>query len=471
MTMAMDFRQLAQDTGGSLVNESFGTARFRGVSIDTRTLQESQLFVAIKGEKDDGHKYITSAISQKCAGILVDREFRELTPLYDVIPVVAVKNTHEAMIQLAVQRRQGLSAKAVCITGSNGKTTTKEMTYAVIKNKEAHCYRSPGNLNNLFGLPLALFAMPDDTRVAVLELGISVRGEMTHLAQIARPDLIIITNVGPTHLETLGTVEGVAEAKLELVDNAAPEVPVIINGDDPVLMKAARKRRREFITFGLNSSAAFKARPTGISSRGFQTAEIEGVEVEINLFGEHQVYNLLAAYAAARTLGLEITPSDLNRIKFTSEKYRGEIENIDGLIIIADCYNANPASMHSGLKSLRRYLDSRRDKSGRSFVVLGDMLELGARSADYHRTLGESLGRYNFDFVLTTGPMAREINAAAIKGGCPAKNTLHFDVLSSVGDYMIDSIRRGDIVYLKASRGIGLEQVLTMLKGAAFRHN
>lgn len=467
----LDFGTLAQEAKGELVQEHFGGTVFEGVSIDTRSLKRNQLFIALKGEKDDGHKYINDAIDKNAGGLMIQRGFPDLSILSNRIPVVVVENTHLSMMYLAENYRRRLSAQFIAITGSNGKTTTKELVYAIIASRKVMAYRSPGNLNNLYGLPLALFEMPSGAQFGVFELGISVPGEMTHLAAMVKPDLVLITNIGPTHLETLGTIENVAEAKFELVDSLDSKKPVILNSDVPVLMNAAAKRNRKFITFGMENAADFTARRLGISREGYPLVEIDGCEVGVKLFGEHQAYNILAGYAVARTLGLDIRAEDLNNIAYRFAPYRGEIENIDGLTIIADCYNANPVSMRSGLQSYHNYLGDAALKGRRGIAVIGDMLELGENSGQYHREIGGFLAEFGFSMVLAVGPLAAEIYGAALEAGFEKECIRHFADSGAAGEYLVKNIKKGDIIYFKASRGIGLERIITLLKGSAFRQN
>ena len=469
--ISMDFNTLAESLKGRLLNRKFGEVLFNGVSIDSRTIQPDQLFIAIKGINTDGHKYLDDAIEKKCAGMMVNNSFAPAWELQGKTPIVVVDNTHEAMIELARMRRAELKAKIIGITGSNGKTTTKEITWAILKSKRDKVYKSPGNFNNLFGLPLAIFEISDDTEYAVMEMGISIKGEMTRLAGIANPDLILITNVGPTHLETLGSVEGVAEAKLELVDAAEEEIPVILNADDMVLMEAAGKRNREYVTFGFRNDAGIKGVISGITRDGCSRIFIDGRQVEARLFGAHQAYNLLAGYAVAKTLGLDIIPDDLNRIEFASASFRGDVERLDGLTIVADCYNANPTSMKSGLLSFKSFVEYNRGESKRSIVIVGDMLELGENAERYHREIGKLLADLDFDLNVTIGPLSQAIHDAALEAGVEAENLLHYEDITVAGNQLIENIEKGDIVYLKASRGIGLEKLITLLKGSAVREN
>ncbi len=469
--ISLDYRTLAQEVHGELANSRFGAAEFRGVSIDSRAVSEQQLFIAIRGVRDDGHKYIRNILNIPGVGLMVRRGYEALPELYNDLPVVIVEDTHQAMRELARGYRRRLKCYVIAVTGSNGKTTTKEFIYAMIASRFKSSYRSQGNLNNLYGLPLTIFAMPSDTRYAVFELGISLPDEMTGLATIAEPDLALITNVGPTHLETLGTVENVAAAKFELVDFLSDDKPVVLNADSEPVMQAAAKRKRKFITYGIKNQADFMARPAGISEDGFPLVEIERHLIKVPLFGEHQAYNLLAGYAVSRVLGIDITPADLDRIDYRFAPYRGEIENINGVTVIADCYNANPVSMKSGLRSFHHYMSNPTLAKRRSVVTIGDMLELGEKSAQYHADIGKLLGNLRFDMVLAVGQQSREIVTGAIDAGFIKERILHFENTEQAGDFLIDNVRRGDIVYLKASRGIGLEKLITLLKGSAFRQN
>jgi UDP-N-acetylmuramoyl-tripeptide--D-alanyl-D-alanine ligase len=467
----MDFKTLANCVEGKLNEPRFERLLFTGVSIDSRAILPNQLFIAIKGENTDGHRYIDAAVAKGAAGVIVSENYGELKLQASRLPIVAVSDTHQAMMRLAAKYRQNLKAKLIAITGSNGKTTTKEITYAIILSKIGSVYRSPGNLNNLFGLPLSLFAVPKDAAYGVFELGISTMGEMTRLAGILRPDLGLITNVGPTHLETLGTVDNVAEAKMELIDSLPIDAPAIINADIPELAKAAGKRKRKFFSFGLESDADFTARRAGISPEGFPIVAIDGVSVKIPLFGAHQAYNILAGYAIARILGIDLRPEELNEINYDFAPYRGEIENIDGAIAIADCYNANPDSMKSGLESFAEYVRHPLLERRRSIVVVGDMLELGEGSIDFHKNIGRLIARLDFSLALTVGPLSADVYSEAIRSGLPEEKIRNFHTVEAAGEFLLKTIDRGDILYFKASRGIALEKIITLLKGSAFRQN
>ncbi len=468
----MDFKSLAREVRGTLTNEQFSSAVFQGISIDSRTVREKELFIAIRGDKNDGHDYIADALEKNSAGIMVSRDYSGIGEIASRVPTVTVNDTHRSMMQLATAYRKRQKTKSIAITGSNGKTTTKEFTYSIIRYKNKKTYRSPGNLNNEYGLPLSLFRMPQDSEFAVFELGISKPGEMTRLAQILQPEVAVITNVGPTHLETLGSVEMVAEAKFELIDALEGDKKVLLNADDPILMQAANRRNGfAYNTFGVKNNADFRAISAGFSTEGYPIVKIDDEMIFLKLFGEHQIYNILVGYAVCKMLGISCRPEELNEINYDFAPYRGEIERIHGMTVISDCYNANPASMKSGIISFKKYCESPELKSRRSIAVVGDMLELGSRSSEYHREIGKLLAECDFDLTITVGKHAGQIYESAREAGLGLNRVLHYETTGAAEKDILNNIRRGDIIYFKASRGLELEKVITLIRGAAFRQN
>jgi UDP-N-acetylmuramoyl-tripeptide--D-alanyl-D-alanine ligase len=368
---------------------------------------------------------------------------------------VEVENSHEAMMLLAEKYRDGSDARFVGITGSNGKTTTKEMTYRLVSAVEDKAYRSPGNFNNLFGMPLALFGMPGNVRVAIMEMGISIPGEMARLTRIVRPEVIVITNVGPSHLQFLDSVEGVAHAKLEMVRESSPSVPVIINADNPVLVNETGKLRDDVITFGIDSKATYMPDRIETEPGGMTTVVIEGNTFRLSLFGRYQVYNLLAAYAAFRTLGYSCNGIETEDISFETAPMRGETIIRESITFVADCYNANPDSVQSGLLSFDRLPSDRR-----RVIILGDMLELGKDEEDYHRDIGARLKDMKFDSLVLVGSLSQCILEAAIDAGVDERIISHYEDAPECVSRIRDHLKGGDLVFIKGSRGIGLERIL-----------
>jgi len=449
------FDQLAAVTGGRLYHAEGAGAVFRGVSIDSRTLTRGELFVAIRGASLDGHRYIDQALQRGAAGIVAEFSYPELDGIPGTVPMVAVENSHEAMIALAVQYRHAVNARYVGITGSNGKTTTKELTWRLLQAVEPKSYRSPGNLNNLYGVPLALFGIPQDCRVAVLEMGISTEVEMPRLSEIVRPDVAVVTNVGATHLEFLGTVQAVAKAKLELVRSSAVDVPVIVNADDSILMAEVKRLSRPTVTFALDADADFRADSFEKEDSGSTRVVIEDHRFDLPLAGRHQVYNLLAAYTVCRTLGYSFDGIDTAAIELATAPMRGQIVEKAGVRFLVDCYNANPENVRAGLDGFAGITGH-----GRRVVVLGDMLELGEESEKFHEEVGRSLAAHRIDLAIFVGPLAARMLEAAAEAGMDRARLIHFKSAEPGAAAFAGLLQKGDLVYLKGSRGVGLELML-----------
>jgi UDP-N-acetylmuramoyl-tripeptide--D-alanyl-D-alanine ligase len=449
------FDQLAAMTGGTLYNSGVAARSFTGVSIDSRTIAAGQLFVAIPGERFDGHDFIPAAIQRGAAGLLVETNYPQLYQIRGDVPVVAVPDSHQAMISLAHQYRRQSATKIIGITGSNGKTTTKEFTFALAQAVEQHVYRSPGNLNNLFGMPLALFAMPPQVNLAIMEMGISTPGEMTRLTRLVRPDIVAITNVGASHLQFLNSVENVARAKLEIVTASEQNVPVIINADDRILYDQARKVREDLITFAIDAPARYQPEWIDHNANGTTLVNIDGKAFMIRLPGRHQVYNLLAAWALLRTLGYDFQNVDTPSIELSTAPMRGQTIEIDGMRIVADCYNANPESVKAGLEaffSLRPGM--------RQVLILGDMRELGDQAVPLHEQVGRALAAYDFHRALMVGPNMRHAISAAVSEGVSPTRFEHYDTAEQCAADIRNIIKDGDHIFIKASRGTGLDKVL-----------
>lgn len=451
----MRFDNLAAITGGTVYNTDNAARSFTGVGIDSRTIAAGQLFVAIRGERNDGHNFIKAALEAGASGIVAEYNWPGLQNVRGDVVVVAVNNSHEAMLTLAGNYRDNLDARIIGITGSNGKTTTKELTYHLLAAVTSDVYRSPGNLNNLYGVPLALFAIGKHTKHAVLELGISTDTEMPKLAEIVRPDLVAITNVGPSHLQSLDSVEAVARAKLELVRNADDSVPLIVNGDDAVLMEQAQTVRDNLITFALDSDADFQVKaiePDGVDST---IVTIDGHQFRLPLLGRHQVANLLAAYAIVRTLGFSFENVDTASIQLSTAPMRGQIVKRRGVTFVSDCYNSNPASLRAGLETFFAM-----PASSRRIVVLGDMLELGRDAQKLHQEVGEFLAQSEFELVALVGPLSKVIVDVLHSFGIDPSRYRHYSDAASCAADLRTYFKANDLVYVKASRGIGLEAVI-----------
>lgn len=448
----LSYDRLATVCDGRLNDLKYSDSIFSGVSIDSRTIEKNQLFIAIKGENKDGHKFISNAIQSGASGIMAEPLPKSVLDTLDVA-VVEVEDSYKAMLTLALEYRNTLNSKFIAITGSNGKTTTKELIAQLISSVEIKTYRSPGNYNNLYGVPLSLFSIDADTKVAVVELGISTAHEMPQLTKLVKPDLIIITNVGASHLEFLNSIEQVAQAKLELVRNSSPDTPLLINGDDKQLIEETKKIRSDYKTFALYSKADFMVDKIEFTETGFTKVTIDGFKFNLPLLGRHQVANLLASYAGFKILSYDFKEINTESITLSTAPMRGQIENVKGVTFYLDCYNANPSSMRAGLKA---FFDI--PTENRKIIVLGDMLELGAKSENYHREIGQLLTEYNFNCLIAIGPMSHFISDE-FDYSEEDREIYYFESVSDAIDTFLEIIKPSDFVYLKASRGIALEQL------------
>ncbi|MFH1688499.1 MAG: UDP-N-acetylmuramoyl-tripeptide--D-alanyl-D-alanine ligase [bacterium] len=457
----MRIDQVAAMTAGTLYNTDAACRTFRGVSIDSRTLVPGELFVAINGANHDGHEFIGDALGRGAAGILAELTYPRLAQIPGQAAVVAVPDSHQAMMTLARCYREQLRAAFVGITGSNGKTTTKEYTACLAAAVTGDVYRSPGNLNNLFGVPLAIFGIPADTKVAILELGISTMSEMPVLARMVRPQVAVFTNVGASHLENFGSIEKVAQAKLELARLADEDTALVVNADDPILLEQAEKIRTRLTTFAIDNRATFTPDQIDIRPGGARNVTIEGNTFRLALPGRHQVYNLLAAYAAVRSLGYSFNQIETEAVHLTSGGMRGQTVTHGRLTLVVDCYNANPVSMNAGLDAFEEMA-----ASGRRILVLGDMLELGESEAALHRELGERLIDYDCDYIALIGPLSRHAYDVLKAQGFGADHVGHFASATEAARALSAQVQDDDLLYLKASRGIGLEAVVDSLRAA-----
>lgn len=452
---------------GSEIIQGFpsGVPRFTGLSIDSRTIRKGEIFFAIIGDDNDGHKYVQNAFEAGAAAAVINRSRLHLFGEHRPGPLLAVDDTHEALLNLAGFLRRRIDARFAAVTGSNGKTTTKEMLYAIISIRHK-AFRSPGNLNNLYGLPISLGMMPEETTHAVFELGISVPGEMTRLATLIKPELALITNIGPTHLETLGSIENVCKAKFELIDHLPVGAAIVLNADDPQLMHAAAKRNLAYISFGIERSADFRAEKIIFENDGRQSFVINGTTVNLPSVGRVNVYNALAAIAASSVWGCGPDEWTIGLANFTPADMRLAVEEFEGLKLIIDCYNANPRSMLASLELLHQF-----PSEGRKIAILGDMLELGTEAEAMHRDIGKAAGESGLDVLFCLGPLSRNIVEGAVTSGMSAERARHYNNHQELLNALTALIRRGDLILFKGSRGMELEKIVFGLKGTAFKSN
>jgi len=429
----------------------FHRASIYGVSTDSRTIRQGELFVAIKGETYDGHAFLAQAISKGAIAAVVNRDEAKRRGLVGP-EYLAVDDTLFALGELARHYRQRMPAVVTAVTGSNGKTTVKNLIYEII-SRRSPALKSHGNFNNLIGLPLSIFQLGEEHKFAVFELGMSARGEILRLSQISQPDIAVITNVGPVHLQFLKTIDQITEAKLEIIEGIRGSGTLVINGDDENLERRTRHIKPALLKFGLEDYNDIA--PTGLSfdDARMPSFRVDGNEISVRMPGLHNVYNALAAYAVARALDLDGRAAAEAISAFQPEDMRSEVVKHNGITMIIDCYNANPASMSYALETL-----SQMACGGRRMAVLGDMLELGEQSVPYHEEIGRLARGLGIDYIFGFGHHAKYITDRFGSGG------RHFESKEGLSKKLLETIKIGDIILFKGSRGMALEEVVDVLK-------
>lgn len=436
----------------------------QGCSIDSRRIRPGRLFFAIRGLRLDGHEFVDAALDRGAVGAVVESGFRDRSPASMRPRLIPVKDTTAALQTLARHVRRQWGGRLIAVTGSMGKTTTKEMIAALLAAR-FRVLKSQGNLNNHFGLPLGLLALEESHEVAVMELAMSAPGEIARLAQIAEPDVGVVTNVGPVHLEFFDSVDSIAAAKRELIENLSHrggKPTAVLNFDDARVRKFAEGFDGTVVTFGLGEGALFRA--TGIQpyengSRFHLSGPRSGGEFTLALPGVHNVENALAALAAASTCGLDAGTLGPALAGFKNLAQRSEIFTLPGPItILNDCYNSSPRAMERMIETLAGWKDARR-----RIVVAGEMLELGATSPEWHRKIGRKLAGCGIDRLVAVQGNARFIREGAIEAGMDPDEAVFFPSASLAAECCKGLLQPGDVVLVKGSRGVNLEKVTELL--------
>ncbi len=453
----MDTNFVLNSTKGKLISENFDY-EFSGISTDSRTIVESQLFVALKGENYDGHKFICDAIDRGAAGVILEDVCLKSKPRGKLY--VKVDSTLDSLGDLAKSFRESFeNLRVIAITGSNGKTTTKEMVSAVIGQKY-DVLKNTGNFNNLIGLPQTLFNLEDKNEVAVLELGMNRFGEIRRLAEICSPQIGVITNIGKAHIGNLGGIDGVKKAKSELVERFGAEQTFIVNKDDAMILDIAANTGCKKITYSLHGDADVRAlniERDGLSSRLFTLAiGSKKRSIRLNNIGLHNVSNALCASACGVAMGLALDEiaSGLEKFEFPSMRLE-IIDSAHGFKIINDCYNASPDSMKNAIDEL-----SELKSEFKKIAVLGDMLELGKDAEKEHELLGEYIAKSNIDYLFTYGDLGKLI----AKGAKRSVNASCYHDHKSIADQIMQVAKKGDVVLIKGSRGIKMEKVIKFIE-------
>ena len=438
-------RKAAQWCGG-LVDEKYADVSFFGANNDTRVLQPGQLFIVLQGARD-GHDFIPAAMEKGAAAVLCSRRVGDY-------PAIYVNDPRTALGDIAREALRELGCKVVAVTGSVGKSTTKEMIASVLSTTYRTA-KTPANHNNDIGMPMAVLSMPEDTEIAVLEMGMNHFGEISYLSNIAHPDVAVIINVGTAHIEFLGSQEGIRKAKMEIVDGMEDKGQLLLNGDDTLLRYLDRKPSQRITYFGQSEGCALRAVSVKQEDEQLRFEVQAGkmtIPVELNMEGEHYVADALAAVAAGLKLAVPAEKITQGLKDFRNISGRQEMIKTDKYTIIRDCYNAGPESMAASLAVLGR-------KSGRRIAVLGDMLELGDCAQAEHYKIGR-IAAEKADLVFAYGPHADRVISGTRTGGMPEDKGRAFDNREELLGALKRTAKRGDVFLFKASHGMHLDEIL-----------
>ena len=462
--------EIARACGGTATS----SVEVTSVVIDNREVTPGALFVAIRGERLDGHQFVNAAIAAGAAAVMVHED------VVADVPVIKVEDTEKALLTLARYYRETFDIPLVALTGSVGKTTTKEMIWCVL-NAKYNAHKTQGNLNNSIGVPKVLLKMEEEHTAAVIEMGMNHKGEISVLTRTALPNMAVITNIGVSHIENLGSREGILAAKLEILEGLKEGSALILNNDNDMLSKLSESdfnHKYRIRTFGIHSDADVMATDIVYSDASTRFAAVikpskldgldgaDGCEsqecsfvVVLPTTGEHNVYDALAAISVGAELGIEPQKMADALAGYVPAGMREKMEVVKGITLVEDCYNASPDSV----RALSNTLRIKGEGGHRKIAVIADMLELGAYSEEGHRNCGKYLADAGVDLLLTYGQLAKFVADEAKKNG--VLRVFEFDSKEELAKHLIPLLKEGDVVAFKGSRGMMLEEVIDLVKG------
>jgi len=457
--MNLPLSRIAELVSGSMTGSMPADSVATGYSIDSRTIKQGELFFAVKGEKMDGHDFVQQAIEKGAVAAIVSVE--KHSKFAFAFPLIAVEDTLVALQTLATAVRRLWGKPLIAVTGSAGKTTTKEAIAHVIATKLS-VHKSEGNFNNHFGLPLMLLKLQPEHDIAVIEMGMSHAGEITALAKIAQPQTGVVTNVAPVHLEFFNSIADIARAKFELIQALPVNGTAILNSDDEYVSRFGLEFTGKVVKYGMAAIADIRAE--NIRSRGEQGAAFDVVAdglrepAFLRLVGAHNVHNALAAVAVALEQGFRLQDAVGALATLAPADKRGQVVRLGNITLINDCYNSNPKALAAMVEALATMPAQRR------IVVAGEMLELGPSGAEMHRESGRHIADKGIDILIGVRGLAQEmVNAAK------SQSTSAYFVATpdEAGEWLHQNTREGDVVLMKASRGVKLEKALDTWKALA----
>ena len=460
----VDTTSLAQMCGGRAHLASNCAQQVRAICTDSREVDGETVFCAMRGERVDGHDYIEQAIENGCRLILCER-----TP--DLIKqwnadAILVENTELALAAIARAYRKTLACKTVAVTGSVGKTTTKDMIGAVL-SCEHKAFQTKGNFNSVIGMPLSMLEIPNKTEYAVLEMGMSGFGEIERLSVTAEPDIAVITTIGTSHMEMLGTRENICRAKLEVLCGLKKGGILLLNGDEPLLANVNGKSYKTLYISTKCEKADFFAKNIRVMTDCTMFDVVyHGIcekDLCVRVVGRHNVYSALFAFAIGVLSGMGVDSIRQGLLHFAPEKMRQNIFSIGNITVMEDCYNASPESMQAAIDVLNSYTKL---TGGRSVAVLGDMLELGEESSALHRQVGAHLAKSGVARLYTVGRKSKYISIGARQRGMPLSAICECGTASveEIGARLCEELCSGDVVLFKASRALAIERIIEYLK-------
>ena len=444
--------EVAALCGGRVVA---GRGVCRGVSIDSRTIMEGELFVALKGQKFDGHQFVLEAILKGASGAMISEGMEGKVGTLGKGFLISVEDTLEGLQRLAAGWRKRFEIPVIGITGSVGKTTTKEMIAKVLSRK-GPVLVNRGNLNNQIGLPLELLRLSGEHWAAVLEMGTNSPGEIAALCRVASPTIGVLTSIGEAHTEGLGDIDGVMREKGALLESLPPEGLAILFSDDLNVLRLSNRTKARVVTYGMGPDAMVRAlKIEGIWGKGIRIHMEDGDVLEVPIWGEHNGYNALAAIALGRSLGMKREEIAEGLRMVSPVPMRMEVKEEGGIIVIDDSYNANPVSMRAAIKALGSTPARRR------IAVLGDMLELGGIGETAHLELGSFVAESGIDLLVAVGEMSDLVVDGALRKGM--RSVVAFRSLEDACRFLEKELYPGDAVLVKGSRKIGMERIVGFL--------
>jgi UDP-N-acetylmuramoyl-tripeptide--D-alanyl-D-alanine ligase len=452
--MKLQLPRIAESVGSTSIFNANAIAE--GYSIDSRTIQPGELFFAVIGERLNGHDYVEQALAKGAVGAVVRKD--EASRYVEKSGLLVVDDTLLALQSLAAAVRRLWGKPLVGVTGSAGKTTTKE-AIAHVLSAQYKVLKSEGNLNNHFGLPLMLLKLEPEHDLAVIEMGMSHAGEIAALAKIAQPEIGVVTNVAPVHLEFFNSIAEIAQAKRELIDSLPPTGTAVLNGDDEYVVQFRKSFPGKTVTYGVGPSADVRAE--NIEAQGVRGSVFDVVaagqrtRVRLALVGGHNIHNALAAVAVALRCGLDLPQAAKALSTLAPQEKRGQVIQLGNITVINDCYNSNPKALDAMVDALTTMPAKRR------IVVAGEMLELGHTADDLHRASGRHIADRKIDLLLGVRGLAQPMVESAREAGMRAE---FVNTAEEAGDWLTRETRDGDVVLMKASRGVKLERALETWK-------